>query len=86
MTDFHFQQMFEMDPDEIRYRKLSSDYVSVGDFRGQSVLEIEGEASETRTTIRIFSGGDRDFEFEHSRVMESMITYSARIELSEDEE
>jgi len=43
MTDFHFQSMYELDPDETVYRKLSDEGISVTSFEGQDVLKVEGD-------------------------------------------
>ena len=44
MSDFHFQQMFQLGVDETPYRKLTSEHVSTAKFEGQRVLKIEAEA------------------------------------------
>ncbi|MFP6608387.1 MAG: fumarate hydratase [Myxococcota bacterium] len=44
MTDFHFQNLFEMDPAETKYRKLDGDFVSEGEFEGQRILKVDGAA------------------------------------------
>ncbi|MCZ6598395.1 MAG: hypothetical protein O7B99_12205 [Planctomycetota bacterium] len=49
-------------------------------------LELEGDGTETTSTIMTFSAGDRDIEFEQSRTMEGTITFSARIEIEDEEE
>jgi fumarate hydratase class I len=44
MSDFHFQEMFELGVDETPYRKLTSEHVSTGEFEGQRILKVEAEA------------------------------------------
>jgi len=44
VTEFHYQPLFELAPDETEYRKLTSDHVSVVDAGGQSILRVEPEA------------------------------------------
>jgi fumarate hydratase class I len=44
MSEFHFQQMFELGEDQTEYRKLSDQHVSVVDFDGESVLRVAPEA------------------------------------------
>ena len=44
MSDFHFQEMFELGVDETPYRKLTSEHVSTAEFEGQRILKVEAEA------------------------------------------
>jgi fumarate hydratase class I len=44
MSDFHFQEMFELGVDETPYRKLTSEHVSTAEFDGQRILKVEPEA------------------------------------------
>ena len=44
MSDFHFQEMFELGADETPYRKLTSEHVSTAEFEGQRILKVEAEA------------------------------------------
>ncbi len=44
MTEFHYQPLFELAPDETEYRKLTSDHVSVVDAGGRSVLRVDAQA------------------------------------------
>ena len=44
MSEFHFQEMFELGEDHTEYRKLSDQHVSVVDFDGESVLRVAPEA------------------------------------------
>ncbi|MCP4039764.1 MAG: fumarate hydratase [bacterium] len=44
MTDFQFQELFELGEDSTPYRKLSDQHVSTLDLDGRQVLKIESEA------------------------------------------
>ena len=44
MAEFKYAPMFQLGPDTTEYYKLTSDYVSVGEFEGKPVLKIEPEA------------------------------------------
>ncbi|MBW2272583.1 MAG: fumarate hydratase [Deltaproteobacteria bacterium] len=44
MSEFHFQEMFELGEDTTEYRKLSDQHVSVAELGGQAVLQVEPEA------------------------------------------
>ncbi len=44
MTEYMHHTMFPLGPDETPYRKLTDDYVSVGEFDGRPVLKIDPEA------------------------------------------
>ena len=44
MVDFHFQEMFPQEPADVPFRKLTDDLVSVGEYRGNQVLEVDREA------------------------------------------
>ncbi len=44
MSDFQFQEMFELGVDETPYRKLTSEHVSTAEFDGQRILKVEPEA------------------------------------------
>jgi fumarate hydratase, class I len=44
MADFEFTSMFPQGADETPYRKLTGDYVSVADFKGREILEVQPEA------------------------------------------
>jgi fumarate hydratase class I len=44
MSDFQFQEMFELGVDETPYRKLTSEHVSIAEFDGQRILKVEAEA------------------------------------------
>ena len=44
MSDFQFQEMFELGVDETPYRKLTSEHVSTAEFEGQRILKVEAEA------------------------------------------
>ena len=41
MPEFQFQEMFPLDHHDIPWRRLSSDGISVGSYKGSSILEIE---------------------------------------------
>jgi len=41
---FHFQELFELGPDDTEYRLLTKEHVSVQPFRGQNVLCVEPQA------------------------------------------
>jgi fumarate hydratase class I len=41
---FHFQELFELGPDDTEYRLLTKEHVSVEPFRGQDVLCVEPQA------------------------------------------
>ena len=42
--EFRYAPMFQLGKDETEYYKLTSDYVSVGEFEGKPILKIEPEA------------------------------------------
>jgi fumarate hydratase class I len=44
MTEFRFQEMFELGPDTVEYRKLGSEGVSTAEIDGRTVLRISPEA------------------------------------------
>ncbi len=44
MTDFRYQEMFELAEDDTPYRLLTTDHVASRSLGGESVLEVEGEA------------------------------------------
>ena len=44
MPEFSFQSMFPLAKGDTPYRKLTDDFVSVGEFRGHRVLEVDREA------------------------------------------
>jgi fumarate hydratase class I len=44
MVAFQFQEMFPQAPADVPYRKLTDDFVSVGEYRGARVLEVDREA------------------------------------------
>ena len=44
MAEFKYAPMFQLGPDTTEYYKLTSDYVSVGEFEGKPVLKVEPEA------------------------------------------
>jgi fumarate hydratase class I len=44
MTEFNYQPMFQLGPDDTAYRQLTDRYVSVVDMAGQPVLAIEPQA------------------------------------------
>ena len=41
---FHYQELFELGPDDTEYRLLTKEHVSVSQFNGQDVLTVEPEA------------------------------------------
>ncbi|MGW8266819.1 MAG: fumarate hydratase [Longimicrobiales bacterium] len=41
MTDFVYQDPFPLQKDDTRYRLLTSDYVSLGEFQGEEVLTVD---------------------------------------------
>jgi fumarate hydratase class I len=43
MADFVYQNPFPLSDDDTPYRKITSDYVSVADFQGREILEVEPE-------------------------------------------
>ena len=43
-VDFKYAPMFQLGPDKTEYYKLTSDYVSVGDFEGKHILKVAPEA------------------------------------------
>ena len=53
MTEFHFQDMFPLGPDETLYRKLTNDPGSLVTFEGHSMLKVEPEAL-TQLTFEAF--------------------------------
>jgi fumarate hydratase class I len=44
MVDFQFQSMFPQSKGDTPFRKLTDDFVSVGEYRGNRVLEVDREA------------------------------------------
>jgi fumarate hydratase, class I len=46
MTDFHYQELFPLGPDEAPYRKLTSDDIGAFEAAGRSVLSVAPEALE----------------------------------------
>ena len=44
MVDFHYQEMFELGPDETEYRKLGSEHVSTFEIDGRQILRIDPAA------------------------------------------
>ena len=46
--EFRYAPMFQLGKDETEYYKLTSDYVSVGEFEGKPILKIEPEARPSR--------------------------------------
>lgn len=43
-SEFKYQPIIELGPDETEYRHLTSEFVSVSEFEGQEILKIESEA------------------------------------------
>ena len=43
-VEFKYAPMFQLGPDKTKYYKLTSEYVSVGDFEGKPILKVEPEA------------------------------------------
>jgi fumarate hydratase class I len=44
MPEFHYQPLFELDPQETPWRKLSGDFVSTAVFEGQRILKVDTQA------------------------------------------
>ena len=44
MPDFHYQEMFELGPDETEYRRLENDHVSTFEMNGRQILKIDPAA------------------------------------------
>ncbi len=44
MTDFHYQEMFQLGPDETDYRNLGDEYVSTIEVEGRTILKIDPQA------------------------------------------
>ena len=44
MAEFEHQPIFELEPEQVEYRKLSSDHVSTAEFEGHQILKVEPEA------------------------------------------
>ncbi|MEX2642361.1 MAG: fumarate hydratase [Acetobacterales bacterium] len=44
MSDFAYTDLFPLGPDETPYRKLTGDHVSVAEFAGKRMLQVEPEA------------------------------------------
>ncbi len=44
MPEFAYQDPFPLGPDTTEYRKLTSDFVSIGDFEGREILKVAPEA------------------------------------------
>ena len=53
MTNFSFQEMFPLGPDETPYRKLPGDFVSAAPFEGKTLLKVDSEAL-TQLTFEAF--------------------------------
>ena len=43
MSDYEHHEMISLGPDDAPYKKLTSDYVSTGDFEGKEILKVESE-------------------------------------------
>jgi len=44
MVEFAFQEMFPLTKSDTPYRKVTSDFVSAGEYRGHRILEVDREA------------------------------------------
>ena len=44
MVEFQFQEMFPLVKGDTPYRKVTGDHVSVGEYRGNRILEVDREA------------------------------------------
>ncbi len=44
MAEFEYQPIFELEPEQVEYRTLTSDHVSIGEFEGHPILKVEPEA------------------------------------------
>ena len=44
MPEFQFQEMFPLDKGDTPYRKLTDDFVSVGEYKGSRILEVDRQA------------------------------------------
>ncbi|MFM7062864.1 MAG: fumarate hydratase, partial [Actinomycetes bacterium] len=44
MVDFNYSEIFPLAKGDTPYRKLTSDFVSVGEYRGRKILEVDREA------------------------------------------
>ncbi len=44
MPEFQYQPLFELQPSETPWRKLTGDYVASGSFRGERILEVDAQA------------------------------------------
>ena len=44
MSDFSYHELFPLGADDAPYRKLTSDFVAIGDFEGRQIVKIEPEA------------------------------------------
>ena len=53
MSDFRFQELFELSDDGTAYRKLTDQHVSVAELGGRRVLQIEPEALRRLTSEAI---------------------------------
>ncbi len=53
MSDFHFQELFELSDDGTVYRKLTDQHVSVAELGGRRVLQVEPEALRRLTSEAI---------------------------------
>ena len=43
MSDFRFQPLFELGPDDTEYRQLTSDHVSTVQLDGREILKVDDE-------------------------------------------
>ena len=44
MVDFNYSEIFPLTKGDTQYRKITSDFVSVGEYRGKKILEVDREA------------------------------------------
>jgi fumarate hydratase class I len=44
MAEFHYQEMFELGPDETEYRSLGNEHVSTFEVDGRTILKVDPEA------------------------------------------
>lgn len=51
MTDFNYQPLFELAPDDTPFRKLTSDGVSMSRFNGRDILTVEPEVLREVTRV-----------------------------------
>ena len=58
MPDFQFQEMFPQSAGDTPFRKLTDDGVSIGEYRGRRVLEVDGGINAHTAPLVVAQGAD----------------------------